>query len=228
MFDVNAGFQPRSSKRPEVPSSIFPALSRQERAFCATVAVLAAALADPCLEFASNAGWFGSGRFTDRSMADVAPTLLFGALFLVAQLLGIFRRAYIRLRLDEPLRRPLARLLPIVFTLQLVLLFLIESIEQRVVYGHFLGGELWLGAPILIALVVHALFTACMAFLIALTLREFARRAPALAAAVRLRRVRNAPLAIALRRAFAVASARFSEHTLGSIGKRAPPIRVIS
>ncbi len=190
--------------------------------------MLAAALADPCLEFASNAGWFGSGRFTDHSMADVLPTLLFGALFLVAQLLGIFRRASIRLRLDEPLRRPLARLLPGIFMLQLALLFSIESLEQRLVYGDFLGGALWLGAPIAIALVVHALFTLCTAFLVAATLREFTRHAPAFAAAVRLRREKNAPLAIALRRTFAFAAAALPERTFGSSGKRAPPIRVIS
>ena len=228
MFDVNAGFRPSPSKRPEVPSSISLGASRQERAFCATVAVLAAALADPCLEFASNAGWFGSGRFTDRSMADVAPTLLFGALFLVAQLFGIFRRASISLRFDEPLRRPLARILPSIFSLQLALLFLIESIEQRVVYGHFLGGALWLGAPILIALAVHALFTVGTALLVAVTLREFARRAPALATAVRLRRERNAPLAVAIRRSFAVVSAPLPKYTVGSLGKRAPPIQVFS
>ncbi|MGC8485073.1 MAG: hypothetical protein ACP5O6_05500 [Candidatus Baltobacteraceae bacterium] len=211
-----------------MPSSISPGTSRQERAFRVTVAVLAVALADPCLEFASNAGWFGSGRFTDRSMADVAPTLLFGALFLVAQLFGIFRRASISLRFDEPLRRPIAQIVPSIFSLQIVLLFLIESIEQRVVYGHLLGGSLWLGAPALIALAVHALFTVGTAFLVAGALRVFARRAPALATAIRLRRERNAPLAVAIRRSFAVVSAALPKRTFGSIGKRAPPIRVLS
>jgi len=228
MFDVNAGVFPHPSKRPEVPSFSLPRTSRQERAFCATVAVLAAALADPCLEFASNAGWFGPGRFTDRSMADVLPTLLVGAFFLVAQLLRIFRRAYTRLRLDAPLRRPLVALLPSIFILQLALLFVIESIEQFAVDGHLLGGALWLGAPIPIALAIHALFATGIAFLVATTLREFTRRAPELAAAVRLRRETRIPRATALRRNLAAAFSALPDLVFGSVGERGPPMWVIA
>src|SRR5208283_1357179 len=50
--------------------------------FCGTVAILAAALADPLVEFASNAGLFGGGAFTDHSMLDVLPALIAGGLFL--------------------------------------------------------------------------------------------------------------------------------------------------
>ncbi|MDH2909822.1 MAG: hypothetical protein HKL92_05925 [Candidatus Eremiobacteraeota bacterium] len=211
-----------------MPGFALPRASRQERAFCATVAVLAAALADPCLEFASNAGWFGAGRFTDRSMADVLPTLLVGLFFLVVQLLLILRRACTRPRLDEALRQPLAALLPSIFMLQLALLFVIESIEQRAVDGHFLGGALWLGAPIPIALAIHALFATGTAFLVATTLREFTRRAPALAAAVRLRREIRSARATSTRRSFAAPFATLSDLVCGSVGERAPPMRVIA
>ncbi len=228
MFDVNAGFLPHPSKRPGVPSFPPSRASRQERAFCLTVAVLAAALADPCLEFASNAGWFGAGRFTDRSMADVLPTLLFGALFLVAQLLWIFRHACAHRRLDAPLRRPLAALLPRIFILQIALLFVIESTEQRVVLGKFLGGTLWLGAPVPLALAVHALFATGIALLVATALREFARRAPALAAAVRSRFENAIPRATGTRRRFLTAFAAPPDVVFGATGERAPPIPVIA
>ena len=50
-------------------------------------AVLAAAIADPLVECASNAGWFGPGNFTDRSNLDVGPVFALGiatlALYLV-------------------------------------------------------------------------------------------------------------------------------------------------
>ena len=228
MFDVNAGFLPVSSKRPGVPSFAPSRAPRQERAFCLTVAVLAAALADPCLEFASNAGWFGAGRFTDRSMADVLPTLLFGALFLVAQLLWIFRHACAHRRLDAPLRRPLAALLPRIFILQIALLFVIESTEQRVVLGKFLGGTLWLGAPVPLALAVHALFATGIALLVATALREFARRAPALAAAVRSRFENAIPRATGTRRRFLTTFAAPPDVVFGATGERAPPIPVIA
>ena len=228
MFDVNAGFLPHPSKRPGVPSFPPSRASRQERAFCLTVAVLAAALADPCLEFASNAGWFGAGRFTDRSMADVLPTLLFGALFLVAQLLWIFRHACAHRRLDAPLRRPLAALLPRIFILQIAFLFVIESTEQRVVLGKFLGGTLWLGAPVPLALAVHALFATGIALLVATALREFARRAPALAAAVRSRFENAIPRATGTRRRFLTAFAAPPDVVFGATGERAPPIPVIA
>ncbi len=221
-------FSLHPSKRPGVPSFPPSRASRQERAFCLTVAVLAAALADPCLEFASNAGWFGAGRFTDRSMADVLPTLLFGALFLVAQLLWIFRHACAHRRLDAPLRRPLAALLPRIFILQIALLFVIESTEQRVVLGKFLGGTLWLGAPVPLALAVHALFATGIALLVATALREFARRAPALAAAVRSRFENAIPRATGTRRRFLTAFAAPPDVVFGATGERAPPIPVIA
>ena len=43
---------------------------------------MAAAIADPLVEFASNAGWFGAGNFTDHSNLDVVPALFAGVALL--------------------------------------------------------------------------------------------------------------------------------------------------
>src|SRR5215469_9937216 len=52
--------------------------------FCLGVATIAAAIADPLVEFASNAHCFGPGRFTDHSNLDVLPALAAGGLLLAA------------------------------------------------------------------------------------------------------------------------------------------------
>ena len=46
--------------------------------FCLAAAVIAAAIADPVVEFASNHGAFGAGNFTDHSSLDVVPALIAG------------------------------------------------------------------------------------------------------------------------------------------------------
>ena len=134
--------------------------------FVISVAVLAAAAADPLLERASNLGWFGPGNYTDHSNWDVVPTLLVGALF------ALF---YLCLRVREMLLGSLtavqiARLLPAIFVLQVVALFAMETTEQYVVYGRFLGGTIWLGAPLAISLTTHAvaciLTTVCVSALL--------------------------------------------------------------
>jgi hypothetical protein len=43
--------------------------------FCLVVGISAATVADPLLEGASNAGWFGPGNYTDHSTLDVLPAL---------------------------------------------------------------------------------------------------------------------------------------------------------
>src|SRR5579863_7532885 len=54
--------------------------------FCAAVAMIAAAIADPLVESASNAGWFGPGNFTDHSTWDVVPAFLVGLFFVALYL----------------------------------------------------------------------------------------------------------------------------------------------
>ena len=61
-------------------------------------AVIAAAIADPMIESASNAGWFGPGILTDHSNLDVLPALICGAIFVACFLtLRVRRDALARL-----------------------------------------------------------------------------------------------------------------------------------
>jgi hypothetical protein len=149
--------------------------------FCVGVAVIAAALADPLVEFASNAGAFGPCSCTDHSNADVIPTLIAG-LLLAARFLYLRVRQYyageVRRRPDwlRPMRDALGaavlrRLLPAILALQLCVLFAIETTEQLVVRGHLLGGTIWLGAPAPISLAIHALFCIAVTLLAARALR---------------------------------------------------------
>lgn len=138
--------------------------------FMATVAVTAAAVADPIVERLSNSGLFGPGQFTDRSNLDVLPALVIGAVLAVAFVLLAARRlladsvyapAWLR-DCAEQHARPSRRNLATVYSLQLVVLFTMETFEQIAISGHAMGPTLWLGAPILIALFLH--LTSCLAF----------------------------------------------------------------
>jgi len=52
----------------------------------------------------------------------------------------------------------------------LATLFVMETLEQTAVYGHVLGGTLWLGAPILIALAMHVAIGSISALSLAVAL----------------------------------------------------------
>jgi hypothetical protein len=125
--------------------------------FCAAVAVIAAAIADPIVEFASNTGWFGRGSFTDHGNLDVAPALLAGLALLAFYLV---RKARALLS-GEAFPRGVAPLLPTIFVLQIFTLYVMESAEQLIAWGHILGPAVWLGAPSAISLAFHA--TVCLA-----------------------------------------------------------------
>jgi hypothetical protein len=151
--------------------------------FSAAVAIIAAALANPCVEFASNSGWFGHGVFTDRSNIDVIPTLVVGLalpalLFLrrIVELLfpGSAGRVQTWLRLASRVlhTRSVPSFVPAAFGMQLLVLFSMESIEQLVVRGHLLGGVLFLGGPVAVSLLVHAVFCITVAFALARTLEK--------------------------------------------------------
>ncbi len=146
--------------------------------FCAAIAIIAAALANPCVEFASNAGWFGHGVFTDRSNVDVIPTLVVGIalpalrfLRRITELLfpaGAGRvQTWLRLASRVLRVRNVLSFVPAAFGMQLLVLFSMESLEQLAVRGHLLGGMLWLGGPIAVGLLVHALFCVATAFALA-------------------------------------------------------------
>jgi hypothetical protein len=143
--------------------------ARYRGLFCLAVAVSAASLTDPLVEGASNAGWFGAANFTDHSTIDVVPALLTAAvlavLYVVLRARPLAARhpdAVARLRASlRPCRsRPLVRLVPAIFAVQLGVLYCMETVEQVVVAGHAQGGLIWLGAPAAIALALH--FAACL------------------------------------------------------------------
>jgi hypothetical protein len=147
--------------------------------FCLAAGVIAAAIADPIIESASNAGWFGVGNFTDHSYLDVLPALFAGgALAAVVVLLrvrgallgrdaapGLLRASH------NALRAGIAGLLPATIAVQLCALYVMETAEQVAIFGHPLGGSIWLGGPMLVSLAVHASAGALVAFAIAWVVR---------------------------------------------------------
>jgi hypothetical protein len=119
---------------------------------CVTIAVISAAIADPVVEFASNAGCFGGGNFTDHSNLDIIPSLLAGIALLA---LYMTRKAQAVLA-GRAIPRNAATMLPWIFALQMVTLYGIETAEQFVAWGHSLGPMIWLGAPLPFSLAIHA------------------------------------------------------------------------
>lgn len=155
--------------------------------FCVAVAFIALAVADPLTEWASNRGLFGPGEFTDHSNADALPVLLAGLLFAAFHLAA--RGRYAARASEYESRRWFAawgrvldrgtvmRLLPRAFALQIAALWIAETLEQFIVVGHGLGGIVWLGAPIVAAIVLHAAFCLTVGLVAALGIRAFASTA---------------------------------------------------
>jgi hypothetical protein len=202
--------------------------------FCVAVALIALAIADPLTEWASNRGVFGPGDFTDHSNADVLPALLVGLIFIALHLLARGRYAA-RASAYEAQRwfaawsraldmRSLARLLPFTLGLQIAALWLAETLEQFLIYGHGLGGSVWLGGPLLAALTIHLTLCAIVALASTLVIGALARTA------LRAARVVVALALLALREAHPIArrwaylpTRRFSAPLVCRIGGRAPP-----
>jgi hypothetical protein len=139
--------------------------------FCLAAAITAAALADPIVEGLSNAGTFGPGLFTDHSNAAVAPALCVGVFFAALFVIGT---ALCRLGgVPSWVRRfgaalpatTIVRLFPLILAMQICVLFGMETLEQFAIVGHTLGGTVWLGGPVLVALILHA----AMAVIVAIT-----------------------------------------------------------
>ncbi len=178
---------------------------------CLPVATLGAALADLCLESASDAGLFGPGRFTDNSNADITPALLIGLALTAGLLLRFALAAVLRMRGDDVMparsievggidrdlwvelcanrRRPhwtrgLATFAGACYALQLVTLCGMENAEQIAVYGHILGPWLWLGAPAAVALTAHALVCAGIIAILGVSLCSVLTCVPRLAQAI--------------------------------------------
>jgi hypothetical protein len=136
--------------------------------FSIAVSIIAAAVADPLLEAASNAGWFGPGHFTDHSNLDVVPALALGAVAIALHLGLRARASYSAADAPETMLREIDRairtrapvMLPAIFAQQIAALFMMETAEQIIVAGHPLGGMVWMGAPVAAGLLVHAVFCA--------------------------------------------------------------------
>ena len=187
---------------------------------CLTIAVIAAAIADPIVEFVSNAGWLGAGSLTDHSNLDIIPALLLG-LGLLA--LYMVRRAHAVLA-GRALPRRIVGLLPTVFLLQMGTLYAMETLEQIVVWGHPLAATVWLGAPVTISLTIHAAICLTVTYAIA-------RSGHALAATtLRVIRFMSAIASFAAHCTALVAIRRFEGllykvplPIVCTIGERAPP-----
>jgi hypothetical protein len=195
--------------------------SSKRTPFCVAVAVIAAAVADPVVEFASNAGWFGPGSFTDRSNLDVFPALVVGvgvlALYLIARAGAVLA--------GTALPRRLVSLVPAIFVLQIAALYAMETAEQLIVGGHVLGPTVWLGGPIFASLPIHAAFCVAVTFWIARSARGLT------ATTLRVIALIKATAAFAQHPVEILSSRRWDERCFAQlvpvpcrIGERAPPL----
>lgn len=190
--------------------------------FCLALAVISAAVADPIVEFASNAGWFGAGRFTDHSNLDVVPALLAGLGLLV---LYLARRA--RAILSERSSLGLRVLLPSIFSLQILTLYAMETAEQLVVWRHVLGPTVWLGAPLPISIAIHG--TICCGVVLAI----LCSRRTLATTTLRVIRIIQAIATLGIAPEKPPAARGISQicfkalvPVLGTIGERAPPLAI--
>jgi len=154
--------------------------------FVLTAALVSAVVGDALVEGLSNTDLLWRGHFTDRSSIDLLPVALLASAMLIALFAcvvlrqaresGTSTRSLILSSARLLRKRTVAKLLPVIFGLQFAVLFAMETIEQRVVYGHILGGTLWLGGPIAVSVLIHALLGVVCAFLIAGTVQRTAAR----------------------------------------------------
>lgn len=151
--------------------------------FLFAVAFVAAGLGDPVVESVSNTGIFG--HYVDNNHLGVVPTLLAGAVVIVEVLVLRFVEAWRRStdRSRDSLidiardfgSRSVARDFPVIFALQLLSLFAMESGEQLLGGGKLLGGTAWLGGPILFSLIAHAIIGGLCTFALGACMRALVR-----------------------------------------------------
>lgn len=195
--------------------------------FCFAVAMIAAAVADPSVEALSNAGTFGRGVFTDHSNLDVLPAIAVGAVCVAAYFALRVRRELVRAS-GEAVRDGVAALLPTTFAGQLGVLAAMETIEQLVVYGHPLGGTIWLGGPVLFSLLAHALACVLVAFALSALLQSGARSAVRTIRLIRalLERALHGPAPLRVRARETPRLLRLSP-TCNACALRAPPVAIV-
>jgi hypothetical protein len=201
--------------------------------FCAALAIIAAGLANPCVEFASNAGWLGRGDFTDHSNVDVIPTLGVGIVFAalvimrrISQLAFTARAqrfaAWLRLSNHVLRARSVAPFMPAALGMQMLVLFSMESVEQVVVHGHVVGGMLWLGGPVIASLAIHAVVCVATAYVLTKALHGFARTAVRIARLIHIALLSVGSSTTILPRIAHTSQVRQAPLHCG-IGERAPP-----
>ncbi len=161
----------------------------RRRLFLLAVAIIAAALADPIVESLANAGVFG-GHFSDNNHLSVIPALVIGGIFsLVALALDAWNASrasndwLVEVAKGFSRRSPVDDL-PCVFLLQILALFIMESAEQLAFSGKLLGGTAWLGGPVIVSLIVHAVVGAGCLFALAKFMRGLLRTLASLVRAV--------------------------------------------
>jgi hypothetical protein len=188
--------------------------------FCLVAAVAAAAIADPIVEAASNAGWFGPGSFTDRSNADVVPAIALSLVFAGLYLASRVRQMPARIVAGSAVWK----LLPLIYVLQIATLYVMESCEQYVVAGHLLGPFTWLGGPIAISLCAHAVACVLATFIVSRLLEILYGKTAQL---VRLVRVLVTRTGLTNRATFVRVAGDVALHpslcALCLLGERAPP-----
>lgn len=182
--------------------------------------MVAAALADPIVEFGSNAGWFGRGGLTDHSNLDVGPALLLGigllAIYMVRKARAVLA--------GRALPRNALELVPWIFALQLSTLYIMETCEQLIACGHVLGAGVWLGGPAPISLAVHGALALAVTFAL-----MRAKRALATTTLRAIRSIvevsRSGPAPLPLRGCwFRDPCSKELMPVLCAIGERAPPL----
>jgi hypothetical protein len=152
--------------------------------FTFAAALVAAVAGDAVVEGLSNANIFWHGKYTDRSSLDLLPVLMLAVTALIAgvcrsmmraaRVRGISTRSLVlsTAHLLEP--STILRLLPAVAAVQIVALYLMETTEQLAVFGHPLGGTVWLGGPVGASLTIHLFLAVICAFALSTSLRTFA------------------------------------------------------
>lgn len=166
-------------------------VSRFRWIFVVAAAVTAAAIVDPLVEHVSNIGLFGARSFTDHSNADVVPALCVGAACAFAFVVLAVLRSF-GFDASRWLARPardldalgVRALLPRIYAVQIAALFVMETAEQRIVLGHFFGGTVWLGGPVLVSLTLHLAGCIVVSLLLSRLLTALARRVVAVVRAL--------------------------------------------
>lgn len=152
--------------------------------FLIAAAFVAAGVADPLVESISNTGIFG-GHYADNNHLCVLPTILLGAAIAVQivalrcvdafrSVTGVGNDWLLNVAKTFSQHGP-GRDVPYVVALQLVALFVLESIEQVAVGGKLLGGTAWLGGPVVFSLLAHILVGAGCTFVLGALMRAIVR-----------------------------------------------------